>query len=167
MSGPRRAAADLAQVFHADPRTAGWARETTGAADCARCRERVSERTLEGRKRRSPNARTITTETCVGDEVGSGRSPSLRKQDRDHRDVRVMRCWSPGGAELARGPGATAKFLTLVSRMRTHVDRLRQVKREMMLPGVHHIVPGERDIEKIKAAAEHGRSGSARPAPSS
>ena len=35
--------------------------------------------------------------------------------------------------------GATAKFTTLSGGCGTHVDRLRQVKREMMLPGVLHI----------------------------
>ena len=70
-----------------------------------------------------------------------------------------MRC-RPGGAQnFPLADLSDGEFTTLVSRMRTHVDRLRQVKREMMLPGVHYIVPGGRDIEKIKAAAEHGKVG--------
>lgn len=51
------------------------------------------------------------------------------------------------------------QFALLVKRATTHADRMRTIVRELMLPGVHYIVPGESDPAKIKAAAAKGKVG--------
>lgn len=96
----------------------------------------------------------------MSDEVEVGEIPEATKSRTaiTRRQGDAMQAY--GGAQnFPLADLSDGEFTMLVSRMRTHVDRLRQVKREMMLPGVHYIVPGERDIEKIKAAAEQGKVG--------
>lgn len=71
-----------------------------------------------------------------------------------------------GGALATMGDGrfplatlTEGEFVGLVANMKSHMERLRFIKRELMEPGVHYIVPGEKDVEKIRKAAAQGKVG--------
>lgn len=51
------------------------------------------------------------------------------------------------------------EFDVFLGNAKLHASRMRKVVRELLIPGVHYIVPGERDAEKIRKAAAEGKVG--------
>jgi len=63
------------------------------------------------------------------------------------------------GNQYALADLTAGDFDALLKRMSLQSQRMKQVVRNLMEPGVHYIVPGETDPVKIKAAAAKGKVG--------